>query len=503
MSVYVRPPQDDAFGASRRLAEELIGWLASAGSGALTHVELEEQLSERGRELQRQMMQDHFDLRAVRERRLPAVVGCDGVVRTQAEAGRRRVLATVFGPVTVQRIAYRAKGADSRFVADTAANLPDGRYSYGVRRLAAGAAAAGSFEQAQGVVTAVTGMTVGKRQLEQLVSAAAADVDAFYASRTHPGVPDGDVLVLTADAKGIVMRHDALREPTAKKAAAGRHKLATRLSRGEKSGRKRMAEVVAVYHCTPAPRTADDVIAPAGGDRRERRSGPRAAGKWLHASVTDDAATVITAMFDQAHRADPAGERTWVVLVDGNTHQIGLITKQAAARRRPVTIIIDFVHVLEYVWKAAWSLHTEGDPAAEAWVAAQARDILAGRTHRVAGRIQRTTAQRGLDDQRRKGADACVTYLLNKARYLRYHQALTNGWPIATGVIEGACRHLVKDRMDITGARWSLPGAEAVLKLRALTSNGNLDAYWIYHLKQEHQRIHASRYHDGIIPTPV
>ena len=318
-------------------------------------------------------------------------------------------------------------------------------------------------------------------------------------------VPAGDVVVLTADAKGIVMRHDALREPTARKAAAGGHKLATRLSRGEKSGRKRMAEVVAVYHCTPAPRTPDDVIAPpsGGGERRQRRAGPKAAGKWLHASVTDEAATVIAAMFDQAQRADPDGSRTWVVLVDGNTHQIDLIHAQARARHLPVTIIVDFVHVLEYVWKAAWSFHTEGDPAVEAWVAAQARDILAGRAHRVAGRIQRMTITRGLTAERRKGADACVTYLLNKARYLRYHQALTNGWPIATGVIEGACRHLVKDRMDITGARWSLPGAEAVLKLRALISNGHFNAYWAYHLQQEHHRIHASRYRDGIIPAPA
>ena len=100
-------------------------------------------------------------------------------------------------------------------------------------------------------------------------------------------------------------------------------------------------------------------------------------------------------------------------------------------------------------------------------VAEQARLILAGRAHRVAGTIQRKITAAGLGPDRRKGADACVTYLLNKARYVRYHEALTHGWPIATGVIEGACRHLVKDRMDITGASWGLAGVEVVLKLRA------------------------------------
>ena len=114
------------------------------------------------------------------------------------------------------------------------------------------------------------------------------------------------------------------------------------------------------------------------------------------ASITDDATTVITAMSDQAQRIDPDSARPWVVLVDGNTHQIELITKQARARGRRVTIIIDFVHVLEYLWKAAWSFHAEGDPAVEVWVAAQTRDVLTGRAHHVTGRIQRTINARDL-----------------------------------------------------------------------------------------------------------
>jgi hypothetical protein len=423
------------------------------------------------------------------------------VVRRHVERGHVRGLATVFGQVSVERIVYRAKGGGNLAPADAVLNLPAGLHSHGLRRLAALEAATGSFEQAAAGIDRVTGVRVGKRQLQALTAAAAVDIDGFYASRQCERCPDGDVLVLTADAKGIVMRPQALREATARKAAGGRRKLATRLSRGEKTGRKRMAEVVAVYHCTPVPRGVDDVIAAPGARRRERRDGPTAAGKWLCASVADDAAAVIAAMFDQAQRADPDGRRPWVVLVDGNAHQIELITAQAKARDRPVTIIIDFVHVLEYLWKAAWCFHAEGDPAAEAWVAEQARDVLAGRAHRVAGRIQRKTTAAGLDAGRRKGADACVAYLLNKARYLRYHQALTEGWPIATGVIEGACRHLIKDRMDITGARWGLPGAEAVLKLRTLTANGDFDAYWNWHLQQEHHRTHASRYLDNVIPT--
>ena len=87
-----------------------------------------------------------------------------------------------------------------------------------------------------------------------------------------------------------------------------------------------------------------------------------------------------------------------------------------------------------------------------------------------------------------------MAYLTNKAPYLDYATALERGWPIATGVIEGACRYLVKDRMDITGARWSLPGAEAILKLRALITNGHFDEYWNWHQHQQQRRNHLNRY---------
>jgi hypothetical protein len=112
----------------------------------------------------------------------------------------------------------------------------------------------------------------------------------------------------------------------------------------------------------------------------------------------------------------------------------------------------------------------------------------------VAGAIRRAATTAGLDRVKRAGADACATYLTNKSRHLDYPTALAQGWPIATGVIEGACRHLVKDRMDLTGARWGLSGAEAILKLRALRSNSDFEDYWQYHLLQERHRVHQSRY---------
>ncbi len=139
-----------------------------------------------------------------------------------------------------------------------------------------------------------------------------------------------------------------------------------------------------------------------------------------------------------------------------------------------IPIVVDFIHVLEYLWSGCWCFFPEGDPAAERWVSDKARQVLDGRAEIVAAAIRRKATTLGLDANQRNNADRCADYLLAKRPYLDYPTALKNGWPIATGVIEGACRHLVKDRMDITGARWGLAGAEAILTLRALISNGRL-----------------------------
>jgi hypothetical protein len=179
--------------------------------------------------------------------------------------------------------------------------------------------------------------------------------------------------------------------------------------------------------------------------------------------------------------------------------QIDRIHAEAEQRGVTVHVLVDFVHVLEYLWRAAWSFYSGGDPHAETWVHDKAMAVLNGQAGIVAA-IRRKATRRRLTPAQRLNADRCAAYLLNKRDYLDYPTALADGWPIATGVIEGACRHLVKDRMDITGARWGLEGAEAVLKLRALRANGDFDNYWDWHLTQERHRIHETRYANNEIP---
>lgn len=489
-----------AFIGSRDRFEAVLSWLESDHAGALSHGELEEQLQVDARELFRQLLQEHLELRAVGEPRIAEVTDVERVPRPSAESGHSRGLTTIFGEVEVERIAYRKRGQTNLHPADAVLNLPTEKHSHGLRQLAAIESSRGSFGGAVEAIGRATGQHLGKRQVEDLAARAAVDFDTFYLQRQAPTGAVTDVLVISCDGKGIVMRPGALRPATAKAAASTNQKLATRLSKGEKRNRKRLAEVGAVYDATPVPRSTADILPGNDTQRRDATAGPSARNKWLTASVVDHATTVVAAIFDEADRRDPDHQRSWIALVDGNNHQIDRIHAEALARKVTVPIIIDFVHVLEYLWRAAWSFHREGDPAAETWVRRHAQTILGGGATRVAGALRRAATTAGLEPARRENADTCATYLTNKKAYLDYPTALKQGWPIATGIIEGACRHLVKDRMDLTGARWGLHGAEAILKLRALRSNGDFDAYWRYHLAQEQRRVHQSRYADNVVP---
>ena len=206
-------------------------------------------------------------------------------------------------------------------------------------------------------------------------------------SADQPGPSAGDLLVISADGKGIVMRPDALRpKAAAARARPGPKHPKTRLASAEKSNYKRMAEIGAVYDATPVPRTPADIIASDEDTERDPVPGPVATNKWLTASIVNDAGTVIEQVLDEAQRRDPKHQRTWVALVDGNNHQIQRIKAGAKARKVKITIVVDFVHVLEYLWNATWCFHAARDPAAEQWVHRQATAVLNGHARRSQAR---------------------------------------------------------------------------------------------------------------------
>ena len=345
---------EDGFDRSRAAFDELTATLASDQAGGWTHEQLEGHLETNGRELLRLLLQDHLDLRALREQHAVAtgrtgpVVDAGGTGHRKVEPGHVRHLATVFGTVRVTRCAWRASGAGNLYPADAALNLPCRLHSHTLRRRAAIEAARGSFGAAQQALTRTCGKVAGKRQVEQLTVAAASDIDAFYTAAVPQPATDDTLLVLSVDGKGVVMRPEALREETRKAAAAkGAGPYRTRLAGGEKQGRKRMATLGVVYDANPAPRRPHDVLAPAitlhadGAGAARRRRGPVATSKWLTGSIATTPQQVISAVFDHAEQRDPTHRRTWVVLVDGARHQLDLIRTEAGRRGVPIHILVD------------------------------------------------------------------------------------------------------------------------------------------------------------------
>lgn len=497
---------ENFFAAAEEKFEDIVTTMGSEEAMQMDHGELEKLLATEGRELLRLVLENHLGLRASQEReqgRAGPVIGTDGRERGETRYRERRLM-SVFGPVAVPRVGFSADGARSLFPLDAELNLPEELYSHGVRRRSAEEAAKGSFDEAVKLIGTTTGATVPKRQLEEQVKCAATDFEAFYDMREAQAkssvMESGAVLVITTDAKGVVMRTADLREATRKAAEGRQHKLKRRMSKGEKRNAKRMAQVAAVYTIARFCRTPEDIARELAPVREAGQKRPRPEDKRVWASVSKDPEEVIRQAFEEAHARDPDHRKTWAALSDGNETQLRLLGKLAREYGVPITIVLDVIHVLEYLWKAAYVFHDEGTPEAEAWVGTRLLHVLEGKSSDVAAGIRRSATLRELRAADRKPADKCADYLLKYAPYLHYDRYLEKGLPIATGVIEGACRYLVKDRMDITGARWGLRGAEAVLQLRSLRASGDFDEYWTFHEKREWERNHAARYANGSIP---
>ena len=472
---------------------QLVEQLSSSDSQQMEHGEIEAMVQREGIELMRRLLQGHLDLRAEQEMAQGNIVGSDDEPRPHQRKQTHRQLTSLFGEVTVTRKGYSSKaiGVSALYPEDGKLNLSVDQYSDGVRQRVAIEASKVSFFETSQTIGQTTGAQVGKRQCEEITVKVAQDFEAFYAQRQAQS-PEStqDLLVITTDGKGIVMHEADLREATAKAAQKAQQQRKTRLSHGQKGQRKRMATVAAVYSTPRYIRSAQDIL----GDSRDPPPRPAIVNKRVWASVRQDAKTVIDQAFAEARGRDPKHQRDWVMLVDGEPHQLNYLKAAAGKETVALTIVLDFIDVLEYLWKAAYCFYPVSSEAAETWVQERALRILQGKASDVAAGIRRSATLQKLSAKDRENADKCADYLLHYRDYLRYDQYLAKGYPIATGVIEGACRHLVCDRMDITGARWRLDRAEAVLQIRALRSSDDFQDYWTFHKLQEFQRHHVSRF---------
>ena len=501
---YSLPFEDyDWFFPLKELFNLLLSRLKVKETNEMTVSELEKFLKEQFQNLAREAIQAKMNMTGTLEAET-VVTGSNGVARPRKKLMERTV-ETIFGDVTFKRWGYSAETGSSLFPADGHLNLPPEKYTHEVRRLVSEDVTRSSYDETLEVLSRRSAVTVPKRQGLELVNRAATDFIDFYADQANtpkdsvvPAKATSSLLILTTDGKGVVMRHDSLREATKKAAEKERHKLKKRLTAGEKKDRKRMAQVASVYTIAPHVRTAEEIagITPVLVEKKKQR--PRPEDKRVWASVEREPDQVITEIFQEGQARDPRHEKQWIALVDGNKTQLRVLKEQAKAFDVMLTIIIDFIHVLEYLWKASHAFYEEGDPRCEQFVSKRLLLVLLGQSSQVAHEIQTMATEGELPKAKRKAVDTCASYLLTHQEYLQYDKYLARGLPIATGVIEGACRYLVKDRMDITGARWGLSGAEAVLRLRSLRASGDFDEYWSYHEKMEQERNHSSKYENGL-----
>jgi hypothetical protein len=487
------PPQTfSLFEAFPRVSDALVSLLSWAQRQPAENATLsgfEHGAKERLREVGRCLVQSFFDDLFA------------GEVAREGELGRvrERLVETSYGETYLSRhAALLEPGQKAFFPLDRQLNLPPERYALSVREQVARGIAQ---QPVQAVVEALAndGITVPKRQAEQLSVRAAQDVDAFYALPQHHG-PSNDteasslVLVGSHDATGVLVRPEALREATQKKAAATgpKPKGDPTATASPQRHSHRMAAVSAVWDQEPTVRTADDVLAEGDAKATVTRL-PRPQNKQIAASLELGTAASVRRLMTQMAQRDPSGQRAKVMLVDGEDKQLAAIKREATKLGLTVRVVLDLLHVMHYVWAAAKGLYPKTPGNASAWVEGVMKRLLTKTPTEVLEYLEQEYEARKPTPRSRRALKKCLTYLRERREYIHYARYLAQGWPIASGVIEGTCRSLVKDRLGVTGARWGLPGAEAVLRLRAVERSGDWEAYWAFHEAQEARRHHAAK----------
>jgi hypothetical protein len=455
----------------------LQSWLASPTTLRLPLHYIESQQADKGREVQRLLLQTHLQQRGNGDVG-PALLlqtGTERLLYSHRRLGTRSLI-TVFGPVELVRMGYSRPGAPSIFPLDQALALPARSFSYELQRRLVKAAVQNPFLESVQTIAELTGVSVSKRSLEEILPDAAQDFEAFYRQRP-PDPASGSLLVAAVDCKGI---------PVVKPVAARR---APRLTKGQKANKKRMATVATVFTRAPWIRTPQQVLeslfpAPTS---RDKSTPPRPENKRVWASLLKGKTVVIREVAEEMDRRDPSRSLTRVALTDGERAlQIRVKLKLK------VTLILDLMHVLEKLWKAAYVLHAEGSLEADLWVLERTLRILFGEVGQVVKGIRQTITKRRLCGPKRKTMEAVAAYFHRNRARMQYDECLANGWPIASGPVEGACKNLIKDRMERSGMRWTESMAEAIVKLRAIYLSGDFDRYWEFHIEQDQRRLYPT-----------
>lgn len=405
--------------------------------------------------------------------------------RSKDRHGRRYL--SIFGELRIERFVYAVREGQKVEHAplDERLGLPASDFSYVLEDWQQRLCVQDSYGEAVASLQTLLGVAPSERAAEQMTQRLATDAEAFQLHQAPPpGKEEGELLVATADAKGVPMRRpleDRMRSSH------------PRRGKGEKANKKQMAYVGAVYSIDRFVRSADDIVEEVC--RRERAADrPQPQHKQVWAEMTrvgeGEMATgrerVFVEMAVACHERDPNGRKTLVCLMDGEK----ALWEVAGEWLSRAIGILDLFHVLERLWLAAYCFHPERSPEAAEFVSHYLRMLLQGKVGYVIGGLRRLRDQHVLTGAKRQTLNGVITYYDNNRQHMRYDEYLSAGYPIGSGVAEGACRHLVKDRLERTGMRWTVPGAQAMLHLRAIHINGCWDKYMTYHIDAEQSRLY-------------
>jgi hypothetical protein len=391
---------------------------------------------------------------------------------------------SIFGDLTIERTVYGTRAMQKIQAAplDAELGLPDSDFSYLLQRWLQERCLDTDYAGSIQGLAAILHLNPSVRSVEHMTRQMAADVPNFQAQQPLPSTAaQAELLIATADHKGVPMvRRD---RPTAK------HD-----EESERPGVKRAACAGAVYTTAPFVRAADDVLDEV---RRKARAAerPPPQGKVVWAEmaqeVDGEAASgrevVLANICAELDRRDPTETELVIVLCDGER---ALWTTFAAMLLRPYVGILDLWHALTYLWLAAKVFHG-GKLAQEAFVTARLRMLLAGKVGGVIKGLKQMGTQQGLVGEKKRTLAKVVGYLERNREHMQYDQYLRAGYPIGSGVIEGACRHVIKDRMERAGMLWTLDGASALLRLRVVHTNGHWDEYQEYRIAQEQKALYG------------
>jgi hypothetical protein len=348
-----------------------------------------------------------------------------------------------------------------------------------------------AFGRTAETLDTILGLSLSVDGLERMSRKMAESVEDFRTSLKKPTAKEeGEILVATADGKGVPMRRPADQRP-----------VGARRKKGEKANKKQMATIGCVYTVDPKHRTPEDVVEALFRERstprRDDSSEPVAGHKRVWSSLTyEQGDTYIDAETEvftwMAHETDSRRRdgQPIVCLIDG---QRSLWTSCARHLPRDRIEIVDLLHVASYLWDAAYLFHAEGSDHASAFVKNRLLRILRGEVGYVIGGLRQMATKRGLSSAKRKALTRICNYFHHNRSRMRYDEYLAVGFPVASGVVEGACRHLVKDRMERAGMRWTIDGAQAMLDLRSTYINNQWSAFQAHHINSETRRLHPQR----------